>query len=206
VNLGTAVTVSYATAPGSAAAGADFTSTTGLLKFAAGQAAATIRIPIVNDVFREQAETFTVTLSAPSANARLGLSTTKVTINDDDPAPPRVVAVRGVGRHSAVEQVVVDFSGPMDPISAANVASYTVRRAGKDKLFGTKDDVILGVSRAIYDATAHRTTLTLAHPFGRRDVLQLVARGSRIRGSGSQALDGNNDGYAGGDFVGVVRT
>lgn len=82
-----AVSVSYATADGSAGAGQDYAATSGTIFWADGDAAdKTISIPILNDsIFYENTETFTVTLSFPSAGATLGSpSVATVLIEDDD--------------------------------------------------------------------------------------------------------------------------
>lgn len=205
-NVASAVSVSYATSAGSAAAGADYTSTTGTLRFAAGQTLATIRVPIINDPSRELAETFTVKLSAPGANARLGPATTRVTINDDDPRPPRLIGVRGVRAKGGLTQVVLDFSSALDPASATKLAAYTLRGAGRDARFGTKDDVILAFARAGYDVRAHRATLTLARALQPHQQLQLIAQATILRGPKGQALDGDNNGFPGGNAVRVLTT
>ena len=84
-----AVTVDYATANGSAMAGADFTGRNGTLTFPASSTASqTIRVPITGDRVDEEEETFTVTLINVQGGALLagGGSTLAVTgtIVDDD--------------------------------------------------------------------------------------------------------------------------
>ena len=76
--------VSYATAPGTAGT-SDYTPTSGLLKFADGQASKTISIPITPDATHEIFERFTITLSNPTKGAVLGARTTDTIIiqNDD---------------------------------------------------------------------------------------------------------------------------
>jgi large repetitive protein len=78
--------VSYATAPGSAAANIDYTTTTGTLTFTPGQTSKTIIVPVLGDTLDEANETYTVSLSAPT-NATLGSPSTGTgTITDDDPS------------------------------------------------------------------------------------------------------------------------
>ena len=89
------VTVNYATADGTAAAGSDYTNTNGTLTFVGnvnnggtGQTSKAIQIPLTQDPDAEDPETLTVTLSnaLPGASAVLGApATTTVTIADDDP-------------------------------------------------------------------------------------------------------------------------
>jgi YD repeat-containing protein len=82
------VSVSFATAAGTAQAGQDYTHTAGTLTFPTGtanNATRTIAVPILNDtVFEQDDEAFTIALSAAS-NTRIGLGTHTVTIRDDEP-------------------------------------------------------------------------------------------------------------------------
>jgi beta-glucosidase len=93
----TAVSVGYATADGTATAGQDYVATSGKLTFAAGEVEKTIAVKGIDDVVDEPTETFTVTLSAPSAGLVAGPRTeSTVRITDDDvPATdgkPKVIA------------------------------------------------------------------------------------------------------------------
>ena len=79
-----AASVKYATANGTARSRSDYTSVSGTLRWAAGDATAkNIVVPIINNTTRESAETFTVGLSSVSG-AVLGISTATVTIVDND--------------------------------------------------------------------------------------------------------------------------
>lgn len=60
------VTVRYATADGTATAGADYTSTTGTLTFAPGETRKTVAVAITADGIAESAEDFHLMLSGPS--------------------------------------------------------------------------------------------------------------------------------------------
>lgn len=86
-----AISVAFATASGTATAGADFTATSGTLNWASGDTTAkTITVPILQDTLLEGKESFTVTLSTPGGGASIGelngttMSAT-VTIIDDEP-------------------------------------------------------------------------------------------------------------------------
>ena len=83
---GQVVTVAFATSNGTAIAGVDYTPTTGTVTFPVGTTSRTAQVPVLGDIIDELAETFTVTLSAPS-NATLGASVGTGTINDNDAAP-----------------------------------------------------------------------------------------------------------------------
>jgi hypothetical protein len=78
---GGALTVNYTTGNGTATAPSDYTTTTGSVTFLDGDAAPkTINIPIVSDAIPEPPESFTVTLSMPTAGTIGAQGTTTVTI------------------------------------------------------------------------------------------------------------------------------
>ena len=85
-----AVSATLGTADGAATAGQDFTSVATSISFAAGDSAAkSITIPISDDALEEPAESFTVTLSAPTGGAALGTpAAATITIQDNDGPPP----------------------------------------------------------------------------------------------------------------------
>jgi hypothetical protein len=78
------VTVSYATAPGTATTPSDFLPASGTLTFPVGMSTQKITVAVVGDKVRERNETFYVNLSNPSANAYLGDAQAVGTIVDDD--------------------------------------------------------------------------------------------------------------------------
>ncbi len=79
------ITVEYATADGTAVAGADYTATNGQLRFANGQTFATISIPIRDDDLEEPGETLELHLSDPGNDATLGSNVAAtIRIRDDD--------------------------------------------------------------------------------------------------------------------------
>ena len=78
------VTVVYATSDVSATSGTDYTTTSGTLTIGVGETTGTITVAVLDDSEEEQDETFTVTLSGPSANATILDGTGTGTIVDDD--------------------------------------------------------------------------------------------------------------------------
>jgi len=84
---GQTVTVNYATADNTAAAGSDYQSTSGTLTFNPGDNTKTISVLLNGDTTFEQAETFLVNLSGPT-NATISDNQGLGTITNDDPAPP----------------------------------------------------------------------------------------------------------------------
>lgn len=84
------VSVQFTTANGTATAGADYTSASGTLSWAAGEGGVkTITVPILPDAAAEPSETFTVTLSGATGGATIAPDRTQtiVTLRDDDSAP-----------------------------------------------------------------------------------------------------------------------
>jgi subtilisin family serine protease len=94
-DMSSVATVNFATSDSAGLAGCDTIGTTasarcdyltsvGSLKFAAGETSKMVAIPIVNDVYAENAETFSISLSGPTG-ATLGTATATLTINDGVP-------------------------------------------------------------------------------------------------------------------------
>ncbi|OLP52322.1 beta strand repeat-containing protein [Allorhizobium taibaishanense] len=77
------VTVSYATADGTASAGSDYVAASGTLTFAPGTSTRSITVTINGDTNPEANETFLVQMSAPT-NATIAKASAAATIIDDD--------------------------------------------------------------------------------------------------------------------------
>ena len=76
-----AVSVTYATASGTAASGTDFTAANGTLNWADGDSASkSFNVPITNDTAEEQAETFTATLSNATGGATIAVNNSVITV------------------------------------------------------------------------------------------------------------------------------
>ena len=87
--VGATLTIS----PGTALAGQDYVGTSSVVSFGSGDAASrVVTIPIVNDNVAEAAESFSVTLSAPTGGATLGAPIAAVarSADNDPPAAPVV--------------------------------------------------------------------------------------------------------------------
>ena len=92
-----AITANYATANGTATAGSDYTSTSGVLTIAAGTRVETIEVPILNDSLDEADETFTLTLSGVTAGVAVAAASAEAVIRDDDPATVSIAAPTKAG-------------------------------------------------------------------------------------------------------------
>ena len=130
------VTASYGTADGTASAGSDYTSTTGTLRFEAGDTTGTIRVTVLDDEIREDTESFTVELSDPEGAALVGASgTASITDDDEDmlpalsigdavPVAEGVTALFPVTLSAASEQVVTVAFATEDG-TALDASDYT---------------------------------------------------------------------------------
>lgn len=82
-----AVSVDYATVPGTATAPGDYAVAAGTATITAGQTTTNIQVTVQGDVAFEPDETFSVVLSNP-VNGSIADGSGEGTIVNDDPAPP----------------------------------------------------------------------------------------------------------------------
>lgn len=119
------VTVNYTTANGTATAGVDYTAAAGTLVIPAGSTSETIVVSVLGDQSIEGDESFTVTLSGVSANARLSSSAAQAqgAIVDDD-----VVTLRALNDTGVLQCA--------NETSAGIACSQTAAFPGQDAQFG----------------------------------------------------------------------
>ena len=115
---GREVTVSFATADGTALAPADYLAARGTLTFAPGATERTLAVTLVDDYLHEEGENLTVTLSDP-AHATLAEAVAEGRIDDDDPMPGVPLSTDATLRGLALS------AGALDPAFAAGTTSYT---------------------------------------------------------------------------------
>jgi chitinase len=77
------VTVRYATAPGTAQAGSDYSSVSGTVSFAPGATTAAVNVPVIGDRRCERDETFLLRLSDPVGGTLADAEGTGTIVNDD---------------------------------------------------------------------------------------------------------------------------
>ena len=144
------VTVGYATADGTAVAGADYTAAAGTLTFAPGTTTQSIVVQALGDTIHEANETFTVTLSNP-AHAGLAAATGTGTIVDNDPAgAPGLVAAYGFNEGSGT--AVADQS-TNNNAGVVSGAAWVDGKAGKALSFNGTNALV-----TINDSTSLRLT------------------------------------------------
>ena len=121
------VTVDYATSNGTATAGADYTATSGTLRFAAGEQSKSVSVAVLDDDHDEGEETVTLTLSNASG-ARITDGTATGTIKNRDPLPRALLA--RFGRTAAVhvvEHVEERIAAPREPGVEGRFAGRALR-------------------------------------------------------------------------------
>ncbi|OYY76284.1 MAG: hypothetical protein B7Y61_18450, partial [Rhizobiales bacterium 35-66-30] len=89
----TPVTVTYATANGTASAGADFAALTGTLTFAPGETSKLVHVQVTGDTAVETNETLSLNLANPTGATLADASATGTILNDDVAPVPPVVSI-----------------------------------------------------------------------------------------------------------------
>ena len=128
------VTVRYATRNGSATAGSDYTSTTGVLVIPAGSTAAQIGVPVLSDLIAEQSEVLHLDLSNVSLNARLRQASAAGQIDDNEPVASIVRADATepqVGTEFLTFYVILDKPA-VEPITLTFDTTSASATAGQD--------------------------------------------------------------------------
>ena len=177
------VTVSWATADGTADEGTDYEARTATLTIPAGDTVRQISVPTVEDGFHEPAERFRVTLSSPSG-ATLADASGEATITDDDlpelsidnasPVPEGGTARFEVSltprSHTGtvtVNYATADAAGANaamagdDYTATMNTLTFTAGQTTKTISVPTTDDTVQGESD-------ERFTVVLSSPVGAR--------------------------------------
>ena len=168
------VTVDYATADGTATAGADYTATSGKLTFDPGETEKTVNVPVLDDAHDDTGETLTLTLSnASGARIRDGEATG--TIENSDAIPKAWLARFG----RTVADHVVDAIGTRLTDSSGGGSQVTLG-GQRVPIDGSAGGVAPGTARAAGDEeSAARDALTAF-----ADRIGGSADGARERGSG----------------------
>lgn len=135
-NTSGAASVAYATANGTATAGADYTARSATATFAAGVGTVNISIPITNDTVVEGPETFTVALFNPVGMTldTAAPTTTTITIVDND-VPSTVAlgaATYSVGEGTASILIPITRSNTAGSASVAYATANATATAGSD--------------------------------------------------------------------------
>jgi hypothetical protein len=177
-----AASANYATANGSAQASSDYTAASGSVTFAPGETQKTIIVGVNEDSFAEGDETFSVTLSAPSAGAALGNpNTATVTIVDNDGGSTVQFNPAAYTVNEAAGQVVLTVTanrlGDANTLISVNYATRNgSATAGQDYeqqtgtiVFGsgeTQKQITVGISNDTLLENAENFFVDLSNPQG----------------------------------------
>jgi aryl-phospho-beta-D-glucosidase BglC (GH1 family) len=139
VPSGRTVLVDYATADGTATAGADYTAVAGTLEFRPGETTKTVGVPVLADGVAESPEAFTLHLSNPRLATLAGADGEGTILDAGEPALPTVragdvtVTEGDTGTTAAV--FTVTLSAPSaQPVTAAYATADGTALAGGDYL------------------------------------------------------------------------
>lgn len=143
------VTVNFATGGGTATAGSDYVAQSSSLTFAPGETSKTILVDVIGDTTFESNETFGVTLSGASANARVQTASATGTITNDDVQPPPVTPTLAIASVSALENT--GWLRFTVTLSQALTSKVTVR-------FATANDTAVAGRTGDYTATSGTLT------------------------------------------------
>jgi hypothetical protein len=186
------VSVNYSNSNGTAANGSDYVALSGTLVFAPGQTMQVVRIPLLDNLVAESAESFSLNLSG-AVNAVIGGTPVTATIIDDDPAPAGQLTTVGTGN----ADVLVGRPG----------ANIVIGGSGNDLLDGETGVVMRGgAGNDVYIVEAAGDTPDESGGAGTDTVVayinhtlgagleNLVLRGPATTGTGNtgaNALEGN---------------
>ena len=136
------VTVDYATADGSATAGADYTAASGTLSFQPGERTKTIEVAVLDDTHDEGEERLTLSLSN-AAGAVITDGEATGTIENHDPMPRALLARFGrVAATHVVEHVEERLQASREP-------GFRGRFAGRELRKGMERDIALSFLRRL---------------------------------------------------------
>jgi Ca2+-binding RTX toxin-like protein len=118
--------------------------------------------------------------------------------------PVRVGAADLMTNAAGVTAIEIAFTTPLDDGDVAQLTApgnFVLTLPGKDKLFNGRGDKRAAFATAAYDADTQTITLTPRAPIKPGQLFQVTVLAANIRDEAGNALDGDGDGTAGGDFA-----
>jgi hypothetical protein len=190
-----------------------------------------VKVPLKKAVYDSVMHTITLTpsgklasnvpcqLTALASNQATGLTDTgnRLLDGNGDGTPggdyvgrfgplPVVQSLKATTSRTGITGVVLTFNLPLEASRAQNLSNYALISAGPDGRWGTADDQVISLKKAVYKSSNPTVTLTPVSALPKTGAYQLTVSGTGsatglIDVNGS-LLDGNKDGIAGGSFVG----
>lgn len=162
-----AVSISYSTADGTALAGSDYLSASGVLNFADGVTSQNIVVPIIDDTLQEADESLTLTLANPGGGATLGWPASAVlTIVNND-----LAAGDADGDGYTVVNDCNDNNATVHP------GAVEIKQDGIDQDCNGYD-LTINIVKAEYDSRRGKLTVLATSALGSKASLQLVGFGA----------------------------
>jgi len=192
-NIDEPASINFATADGTAVAGADYVGAAGVISFSAGQSAATFDVTVNPDLEFDPDETFTVTLSNPADGAILGAAmVATVTLADTSPPPSfaggGLVSTQGSGRLDGVS-LSFDQAVEAPPVTAFSLFQRSIDRPGLPAHLNP-----VPIADATYDPATHGVTVKPGKALRSGVFYQLVVDGAMVHNAGGKQLDGDGSG------------
>jgi uncharacterized protein YkwD len=164
-----------------------------IVRFAPGQTRATVRIDSRDDTRVESTETLVLAIQplqniGTASNARV---TVMIDDNDKPPATPvTLVSARAAGQGPTTRTISLRLGGDLDARTVLNTGAYVVKRSGRDRKFGTRDDGRVAVSRVSYNRSTHVVSMTLARGVALSERLLLAIRPNTILDTDGHSIAG----------------
>ncbi len=103
-------------------------------------------------------------------------------------AAPTVTNLARYGYHNQPTVLVLAFSQSMNVASASNVKNYTLVSAGKDGIFGSRDDKSIALASAVYSTSQQAVTLaSVQRNYPLRQKYRLTINGTPTSGLKSES-------------------
>jgi RHS repeat-associated protein len=208
-NLSTTATVDFTTGGGTAVPGVQYTPVSTALSFAPGVTSQVVEIPIHDNLVHGGDLFVDMALSAPSAAGELGsVSSAMLDIHQNDPALVTVLKVsiqkETVKKHKKETVIVLQFSGALNASDAQNRLLFSLAPETVTKKHVIKLGKPVAPASAVFNASTNTVTLTPKKALVLNPPEQLTIISSGLLDTLGRALDGNDDGLPGGNFVATL--
>ena len=132
-NTATQVSVNYVTVDGSATQKGDYLFASGRITFAPNETTKSITVLIIDDVYQEGTESFSLSLSNPIGTSLGAQSVTVVSVLDNDTAPPITNPLDNSDARFFVRQHYIDFLNREPDQSGSDFWSHQISDCGTNQ-------------------------------------------------------------------------
>ena len=153
---------------------------------------------------------YAITITASSIDPRYNTLTAAPVALTNINLPPVTVSgvqvVRVKVKKTRTQAIAVGFGRSINAGSATNLGNYRLIGAGRDRKFGTRDDVRLNLASASYNAATNTVTLSPNRKVSLTSgPVQLRVIGAGLLDGNGRPVDGNRDGLVGGDLLATIN-